>query len=104
MLAMKAFCDVCGRMRSEANHWNLGAVVRDQDTNQPVGYMLREWSDQAATMPGMEHLCGDACSQKRLGENLHRGAKVGPDGPDFRIVDGSVSETAGGYDPYDRPA
>jgi hypothetical protein len=87
MLAMKAFCDVCQRMRGDANHWILGAVVYDQDTNQPVGYMLREWSDKAAAAPGMEHLCGDACAHRRQSENIRRGVQVGPEGPDFRIVD-----------------
>jgi len=108
MLAMKAFCDVCNRMRGDANHWILGKIVYDSDTNMPVGYLLREWSDKAAQYSGIEHLCGDACAHKRLGENLKRGVQVGPEGPDFRIVDGAAAEAApthaGGDAEYDRPA
>lgn len=55
-----------------------------------LGYALVEWSESlaetCATSP-VHHLCSEACAHKRLWDNIQRGAKVGPNGPDFRVID-----------------
>jgi hypothetical protein len=60
-----------------------------------LGYALVEWNESLAetceTSP-VHHLCSEACAHKRMWENIQRGAKVGPAGPDLRIVDGEATE------------
>ena len=46
-------CDVCGRARSETNHWRLVWLSAGQFVSSP-------WKDDLARFPGVKHVCGDA--------------------------------------------
>jgi len=56
MQKISHICDVCGATKKETNHWwlleeNMGGVFK-----------LRTWSEQLATVNGVQHLCSEQCA------------------------------------------
>lgn len=54
-----ASCDVCGTLRTNANHWWIAMPV---DT----GITLLPWDDTIAGVSTAIHLCGEDCLHKYL--------------------------------------
>lgn len=63
MWARVAKCDVCGRIKGEANKWllvNLSAAL----------FTVYHWDELIARQPNMGHICGEQCLHKKLQEFL----------------------------------
>lgn len=69
-------CDVCKKVKGEANHWFLAVVVIAGDGifGTPGMLAIGPWTKDGALYPLMTHLCGEQCAQKKLSEFLSRRA------------------------------
>jgi len=57
------FCDVCGKMKQDSNHWQ---VMRDMQE----GIWIEQWNEDSAKMPNALHFCGHGCTIKKVQEFL----------------------------------
>jgi hypothetical protein len=63
-------CDVCGKIKGEANAWLMGKIAHYASDSS--FYALGDWSEEAENNYTMEHICSEACAMKRQAEFIRR--------------------------------
>ena len=57
-------CDVCQKVRGEANHWFLARI------SAKWSLIVSPWAEPLMREEGAMHLCGEACVLRRVSEFL----------------------------------
>jgi hypothetical protein len=66
MITAQISCDVCGRVKGEANHWWIVITYPDRANHIAFGPA----NTKAAEGSKVEHICGEACAHIRLARAL----------------------------------
>lgn len=62
--AVPYYCDGCGVMRKETNHWFVMFTAKERKGEQRLH--VSEWTDAIATLDSSKHICGHRCAHKLL--------------------------------------
>ena len=75
-------CDICGRKKSEANHWwmlMLGEVPCFEEGQPRQRFTLMPWNKAESGNADFYHLCGQGCAMQAMERFMTHGSIV-PDG------------------------
>lgn len=68
-------CDVCERPKGEGNHWfnfmanaTVTAALGSDVVSFTTNALFSKWNDVVADMPGVRHICSQACASKALSQ------------------------------------
>ena len=65
-------CDVCGKLKQEANHWMRAVLIVLESYRMPV-FTITGWDGVFPDGANQLHLCGMECAQKAMAKAMQEG-------------------------------